>query len=479
MRNTLALALLTGALATTACDGMGQAMTSHTDVLARAAGHEFTVERAAALLAPHREIPAQPEVVDAVANLWVDYVLLATAAARDSTLANVDLALLIKPYVEREAVLKLAEAVISVDSTFTEEELRTEFERDQPGVQVRARHILLRIPPEAAPAQRDSVTSLARQLQERAGAGEDFAELARQYSQDGSAQQGGDLGFFGRNQMVGPFEEAAFALQPGQVSDIVETPFGLHIIKVEEKQSPNFEEMRESFRQTAIARRGAEAEETYIENLVEPMNITVQEGAIANAREIARKPAMQLRGRAATRALVTYQGGELSAEEFLNTMRGWPAPQRGQLAGGPDEQVEQVLEGLTRNEILLMQAGREGLGVTEAEQDSLRSQAMATLQQAASMAGLTSIQPQDGETMSQAVERRVGSYLEAILRGEQSVVPLGPVSFSLRNQFGGEVFERAFSAVVSQVEQQRSIGGQFGPGSGNPGAAPPESGAVR
>ena len=456
MRNTLALAFVAGVLATTACDGMGQAMTSHTDVLARAAGHEFTVERAAGLLAPHREIPAQPEVVDAVANLWVDYVLLATAASRDSTLSTVDLELLIRPYVEREAVLKLAEQVIDVDSTFTDEELRAAFERDQPGVQVRARHILLRMPPDAGPAQRDSVARLAADLQRRAAGGEDFAALAREYSQDGSAQQGGDLGFFGRNQMVAPFEQAAFALAVGEVSDVVETPFGLHVIKVEDKQTPDFEEMRDRFREMAIQRRSADAEASYIEGLVEPLNIAVQDGAIENAREIARKPSMQLRGRAASRALVTYQGGELTAEEFLNTMRGWPAPQRGQLASGPDEQVGQVLEGLTRNEILLLQANREGLTVTEAEEDSLRMQAVANLQQAASMAGLTSIQPQDGETMSQAIERRVNSYLEAILRGEQSVVPLGPVSFSLRNQFGGEVFERTFPAVVSQIEQQRS-----------------------
>ena len=78
-------ALLAGAVSFTACDGFGQAMTSHTDVLARAGGHEFTIEQASNLLTPYERVPAQPEVVDAIANLWVDYTLLALASARDST----------------------------------------------------------------------------------------------------------------------------------------------------------------------------------------------------------------------------------------------------------------------------------------------------------------------------------------------------------------------------------------------------------
>ncbi len=456
MRNAIALAVVAGAVATTACDSFGQAMTSHTDVLARAAGHEFTVERAAGLVAPHRQIPAQADVVDAVANLWVDYILLATAASQDSTLRNVDLGLLVRPYADQEIVWKLREKVIAVDTLFTDEELRAEFEQNTPGVQIRARHILLRMPADATPAQRDSVQTLAGQLRDQARGGGDFAALAQQHSQDGSASQGGDLGFFGRGQMVGPFEQAAFALQPGQVSDVVETPFGLHVIKLEERRTPDFEEMKESFRATAVERRNSEAEQKYIEDLVAPRNIAVQEGALENSKELARKPSMQLRGRAASRALVTYSGGELTAAEFLDVMRSWPAPNRGALASGTDEQITQVLEGLTRNEILVQQAKNEGLSVSEAEQDSMRDRAVQTLRQAASVAGLTSVQPQDGETMPQAVERRVNGYLEGILRGEQSVVPLGPVSFSLRNQYGAEVFDRAFTKVVEKIEEQRA-----------------------
>jgi hypothetical protein len=87
---------------------------------------------------------------------------------------------------------------------------------------------------------------LAVDLALRAQSGEDFAALAREYSQDsGSAQRGGDLGYFRRGVMVPSFEEAAFHLQPGQISAIVESPFGYHIIKVEDRRgAPPSEEVR-------------------------------------------------------------------------------------------------------------------------------------------------------------------------------------------------------------------------------------------
>jgi hypothetical protein len=447
-----------GTLAFTACDGFGQAVSSHTNVVARAAGHELTVERAAAMLAPRREIPAQRDVIDAVANLWVDYMLLATAASQDSTLNNVDLDAYLKPYFEQAMVVKLRDKVIQYDTIISDDSLRAQFERDDQGVEVRARHILLQMPPDAAPAVRDSVTRLAQDLQRRASSGEDFATLARSYSQDGSAAQGGDLGYTrreGPNSWVPPFADAAFAMRPGQISDVVETPFGLHIIKVEDRRQPKFEDVSAEFRANAVARRRFTAESMYVSGLTDPLTIAVQEGAVENAKEIARSPNNELRGRAGSRALVRYEGGSLSASEFLEVIRGWNPPFRGQLVAAPEAQVKQVLEGIARNKILVAEAEKQNLNTSELEADSLRATVRMQLRGAAQASGLTSIQPQDGETMHQAQERRVGSLLEAILNNEQSAIPLGPLSYSLRRQFEGEIFDRSFDTVIARIEAQR------------------------
>lgn len=111
--------------------------------------------------------------------------------------------------------------------------------------QVHARHILLRIAPKASDDDKAAVRKRAEEVLAKVKAGEDFAALAKQYSEDSSAAQGGDLGSFTRGKMVPPFEQAAFALAPGETSDIVESPFGLHIIKVESKEAAHTQSLDE------------------------------------------------------------------------------------------------------------------------------------------------------------------------------------------------------------------------------------------
>ena len=102
---------------------------------------------------------------------------------------------------------------------------------------VKASHILVSVPANADAAAKAKAREKAEGLLKDVKAGKDFAELAKANSDDpGSAQNGGDLGYFQQGQMVGPFNDAAFSLKPGTTSELVETQFGFHIIKVVDKK---------------------------------------------------------------------------------------------------------------------------------------------------------------------------------------------------------------------------------------------------
>jgi hypothetical protein len=463
-------------LATAGCD----AMSAHTDVVARAGQHELTVDGLVEMLAGNPQIPPQTEVVASVADLWVDYTILAELAAEDTTLADLDLQPMVEPYIEQRTFMQLRDQVVTQDTMISDEELRQLFQDQAPGLRIRARHVLVEYPQGATDGQRDSVRALADDIRERAVAGEDFAGLARQYSADpGSAQQGGDLGWFERGRMVRPFEDAAFALSPGEVSEVVETPFGLHVIRVEERETPSFDEMGDDFRQRAIGQRRQESLNTYVDSLREPVSMEIQQGAYDVARDLAGNPTERLAGRAANRQLVSWTGGELTAREFVDVIRRMPPQQRAQFASMPDEQLERVLEDVSTNELVLADARTRGISVPETEQDSIRTLIREQLADLAKQAGLTG-GAQEGETGTDAVARRVRGLLEGILAGRQNLLPLGALPYVLRNEMEWHIAERTFPEVVEQLQERREEQSQLqptpalpGPGQGQvPGGQP-------
>lgn len=104
--------------------------------------------------------------------------------------------------------------------------------------QIRVRHILITWKPLGKPDDRAFIREQMTPILERARAGEDFAALAREFSDDYATRQaGGDTGMFHRGQMAPAFEAVAFALEPGEISDAVETSFGVHIIRLEERRA--------------------------------------------------------------------------------------------------------------------------------------------------------------------------------------------------------------------------------------------------
>lgn len=191
-----------------------------------------------ALPEQYQQLPDEVLMTGIVEQI-VEQILLETAA-KASGLADTPL---IQKAIRSQTRAVLADAYMSeaLQDAITEEKIaetyQTRFVEADPVVEVRAAHILVREEAQAA------------EIKAKIDAGADFAAMAAEHGTDGTAARGGDLGWFVRAQMVPEFADAAFALEPGQISGPVETPFGWHLIKLEEKRdqpAPPLEEVQSS-----------------------------------------------------------------------------------------------------------------------------------------------------------------------------------------------------------------------------------------
>lgn len=135
---------------------------------------------------------------------------------------------------------------------------------------VRASHILIGVDPKATPEEKQKAKEKAEAIRKRLLAGEDFATAAKKDSTCPSAAQGGDLGFFTKEQMVPEFANAAFALKPGAISDVVETKYGYHIIKVQEKKpagTVSFDEAKSKIQEYLKSQKIQKGVNDYLEKL--------------------------------------------------------------------------------------------------------------------------------------------------------------------------------------------------------------------
>ena len=151
---------------------------------------------------------------------------------------------------------------------------------------VTASHILIKTQDdegnELSDTKKKEAKKKAEEVLAKVKAGEDFAELAKEYSEDSSASSGGDLGTFGRGQMVTEFEDAAFAMNAGEISDIVQTEYGYHIIKVTDRvnKQESYEDVKDKIKSTLVSEKYAE----YIEKLREDSDIEEKEDIVKSAK---------------------------------------------------------------------------------------------------------------------------------------------------------------------------------------------------
>lgn len=430
--------------------------------VARAAGHELTVDDAARLLATADSLPEEQEAALGLANLWRDYVLLATAAAEDSTFEQLNFAPLVEQHAVQTMLAALEDSVVRSGGPIPDSELRRRYDREAPGSEIRARQIRIDVAPDAPPARRDSAREMIESLRTRiVEGGEDFATLAREYSQDpATAQQGGDMGFFGPGDMVPPFEEAARALEPGEISDPVETSFGYHLIRLEERRTPT----REQFRQRLQRQRNAQVATAYADALEAQAAPQFEPGAAEIVRQLAQNPEAGPGEEEADDALVRYQGGAMTVQDVHAHLQLQTPPRvRSQLASAQPEQIlDGFLRPLFRRHLLEEEARRRGFEPGAEEQAGLAANIRRGLADAARDLGLFPLEADDQGDREGAIDRAVGDVLGQMVRGERRILQLGPVSTVLRAQYPNELRDDRAVLIVKRLEALAEQDGSAG-----------------
>ena len=172
------------------------------------------------------------------------------------------------------AIQKLLEMEIYGKTQVSEKEARIFFENNphffKKPEEVKASHILIKLTADDDEEKKLAARQKIETIQEKLAAGEDFADLAKSYSEGPSSVNGGDLGYFDRKKMVKPFSDAAFSLEPGQISDIVETRFGYHLIKVIDKKpktSYEFEKIKQQLIKMLQGRKIQTETKQYLDEL--------------------------------------------------------------------------------------------------------------------------------------------------------------------------------------------------------------------
>jgi parvulin-like peptidyl-prolyl isomerase len=332
------------------CGGAGE------NVVARVGDETITVDEVAGYMQESGYGANEAEVEKAVDEL-VDLTLVSLRGRERLEMTAAD-SLQLSEWGDQLLYNQFREDVIWKEVVVDEARLR-EWYDENVGEEVNARHILVSAPPDAPDSVRQAARAEADSLLQLAMDGGDFAELATAHSDDpGSAQRGGSLGWFSRGRMVAPFEQAAFGTEPGKiVPQVVETQFGFHVIKVEDKRKRPFEELRSEIEEQLARPERSDAERAYVTRLMEDSHVEFVESNVDTLIAlIDRGPETELTEEQRRLPLATYEGGGFELQEIWKLYRALPPSNQGMIAGLDQAGMIQALSQLMQRRILLERA---------------------------------------------------------------------------------------------------------------------------
>ena len=447
-----ALSVVAAAATVVACEGFKEAMSAHVDVAARAGSQELSSERLAQIIGGTK-LPLQKPIFEDFTKVWVSYQLLGDAAAHGDSLTDpkaIDDAMW--PAVAQAKLQKFYQQV----SATLPHDSATEQKYNEGGLLV-ARHILLLTQRQGGAPYTDQQVDSIRRAAESVRAGltpSNFASVAKRVSQDpGSAPNGGLLPPFGPGEMVPEFEVATRELKPGQISPVVRSQFGYHII-----QRLPYAEAKDAFTKKFASQSTRGAESTYVAQLEQSGKIVVKKDAPSKVKAIMRDPDAF---RDDKTVLATTAIGDFTGAKFVRWAATLPPQVRPQILQAPDSMLPDLVKAMARNELMLRRADSLHIDIDSTEKAQMYSGVKGVVVQ---MWQALNVDPsslaQAGKTVAdreKVAGERINAYLDDLVAGRKQFVPVpDEISTILRSKYESKIIPQGIDRAFERAQKARA-----------------------
>lgn len=444
------LAIVAAGVLVTGCSKFRDMFTSHADTAARVGDKELGSARVADIINRLGGPTANPEAANLVAGIWVDVTLFAERVARGQLKA--DSALMVKllwPQLTESKIQAWHDTIIARRAAVTDAQVDSAF---ADGTGRLFQHILWMA---AGPTVADTAAAKVKADRiaplTRTG---DFAKLAEEHSSDGSKSDQGFLPPGPRGTYVAEFENAAWALEPGQVSAVVKSQFGFHIIR-----RPTLAEARNRYLVWVKQQLVAKADSVYMANLESRREIKVRAGAAAAVRTAAADPSAM---RKSGKDLVSYKGGSFKVRDLVPWIEAMPVQSASQIKMANDTILEGFVKSLAQNVILAEQADSAKVGVNPAVLQQMSGQFAMAIETLREAMGLNTPEFSDSSKTPEAervklASTKVEEYFEKLTKGEAQFRQIPPtLSSELRREGDYRIYAQGIAKAKELVSAQRT-----------------------
>jgi PPIC-type PPIASE domain len=468
-RNVILATILAAGLM--GCGSFRDMFSAHADVAAEAGGRQLSAERLATIMRAGKGTRLTRETADLVANAWVDYSLVAQAAATgrlpddSATIAEV-----VWPEIAELKGMHWHDTLMARRDRVSDASVDSLYNTDVRLLQ----HILFTIRPNTDSGQRAATIKQAEATLGRIRAGANFGALATALSGDpGSKVDSGYLPPSPKGRFVVPFDSAGWLLKPGQVSGLVHTPFGVHILRY-----PTLAEARSRLRQYLARTAGARLDSIYMDSLALRKKLQVAKDAPAAIRAALEDPAAAGKS---TKKLVSYSGGAVTVKDMTRWVRALPSQYLAQIRQADDATLTRFARLIAQNVLLLNEADSAGIELSPDEWAQIRTAFEGHLDSLKRAIGLDSSDARAADANASerqaAVGLKVERYFDQLVDGKTRLRPIpSALSTILRERLPYRIYDAGLASALELATAANakadSAGGGQGPMQRAPGPPP-------